>query len=79
MQLLLMSYNGSQLNAVINSLNFPTVVNGDNTTVSESVNINGGKEFKVDVNKNLTNMILLYLKILPLAGAILNIWLKSLQ
>lgn len=48
--------NGSQLNAVINSLNFPTVVNGDNTTVSESVNINGGKEFKVDVNKNLTNM-----------------------
>ena len=48
--------NGSQLNAVINSLNFPTVVDGDNTTVSESVNINGGKEFKVDVNKNLTNM-----------------------
>ena len=48
--------NGSQLNAVINSLNFPTVVNGDNTTVSESVNINGGKEFKVDINKNLTNM-----------------------
>ena len=37
-------------------MNFPTVVNGDNTTVSESVNINGGKEFKVDVNKNLTNM-----------------------
>lgn len=48
--------NGSQLNAVINSLNFTTVVDGDNTTVTESTNINGGKEFKVDVNKNLTNM-----------------------
>ena len=48
--------NGSQLNAVINSLNFTTVVDGDNTTVTESTNINGGKEFKVDVNKNLVNM-----------------------
>ena len=49
--------NGSQLNAVINSLNFTTVVDGNNTTVTESTNINGGKEFKVDVNKdiNLTN------------------------
>ena len=49
--------NGSQLNAVINSLNFSTVVGGDNTTVTESTNINGGKEFKVDINKdlNLTN------------------------
>ena len=45
--------NGSQLNAVINSLNFTTVVDGDNTTVAESVNINGGKEFKVNVNKDL--------------------------
>ena len=45
--------NGSQLNAVINSLNFTTVVGGDNTTVTESANINGGKEFKVDVNKDL--------------------------
>ena len=48
--------NGSQLNAVINSLNFTTVVDGDNTTVAESVNINGGKEFKVNVNKDLKNM-----------------------
>ena len=48
--------NGSQLNAVINSLNFPTVVDGDNTTVTESTNINGGKEYQVNLNKNLTNM-----------------------
>lgn len=48
--------NGSQLNAVINALKFTTVVDGDNTTVAESVNINGGKEFKVNVNKDLKNM-----------------------
>lgn len=48
--------NGSQLNAVINALKFTTVVEGTNTTVSESTNINGGKEFSVSVNKDLTNM-----------------------
>lgn len=48
--------NGSQLNAVINALKFTTVVDGDNTTVAESINIDGGKEFKVNVNKDLKNM-----------------------
>lgn len=48
--------NGSQLNAVINALKFSTVVEGTNTTVSESTNIDGGKEFSVSVNKDLTNM-----------------------
>lgn len=48
--------NGSQLNAVINALKFSTVAEGTNTTVSESTNINGGKEFSVSVNKDLTNM-----------------------
>ena len=45
--------NGSQLNAVINSLNFPTVVDGKNTTVAETVNINGGKEYQVNLNDNI--------------------------
>ena len=48
--------NGSQLNAVINALKFTTVVSGDNTTVKQSTNIDGGKEFSVSVNKDLTNM-----------------------
>lgn len=48
--------NGSQLNAVINALKFTTVVDGTNTTVTETKNINGVKEFAVHVNKNLTNM-----------------------
>lgn len=48
--------NGSQLNAVINALKFTTVVDGTNTTVTETKNINGGKEFAVHVNKDLTNM-----------------------
>ena len=46
--------NGSQLNAVINSMNFPTVVDGKNTTVAETVNINGGKEYQVNLNKDIT-------------------------
>lgn len=48
--------NGSQLNAVINALKFTTVAEGTNTTVTQSINIDGGKEFAVHVNKNLTNM-----------------------
>lgn len=48
--------NGSQLNAVINALKFTTVVDGTNTTVTETKNIDGGKEFAVYVNKDLTNM-----------------------
>lgn len=48
--------NGSQLNAVINALKFTTVVDGINTTVTETKNIDGGKEFAVHVNKDLTNM-----------------------
>ncbi|MDU2208410.1 MAG: YadA-like family protein [Veillonella sp.] len=48
--------NGSQLNAVINALKITTVVEGANTTVSETKNIDGGKEFSVSVNKDLTNM-----------------------
>lgn len=48
--------NGSQLNAVINALKFTTVVEGANTTVTQSTNIDGGKEFAVHVNKDLTNM-----------------------
>lgn len=48
--------NGSQLNAVINSLNFTTVSDGNNTTVTQSVNLDGGKEFAVHVNKDLHNM-----------------------
>lgn len=48
--------NGSQLNAVINALKFTTVAEGTNTTVSETQNIDGGKEFSVSVNKDLTNM-----------------------
>ena len=48
--------NGSQLNAVINALKFTTVAEGTNTTVSETKNIDGGKEFSVSVNKDLTNM-----------------------
>lgn len=48
--------NGSQLNAVINALKFTTVVGGDNTTVNKTQNIDGGKEFSVSVNKDLTNM-----------------------
>ena len=48
--------NGSQLNAVINALKFTTVVDGDNTTVHKTQNIDGGKEFSVSVNKDLTNM-----------------------
>ena len=48
--------NGSQLNAVINALKFTTVVDGTNTTVTETKNIDGGKEFAVHVNKDLVNM-----------------------
>lgn len=48
--------NGSQLNAVINALKFTTVAEGTNTTVTQSTNIDGGKEFVVHVNKDLTNM-----------------------
>lgn len=48
--------NGSQLNAVINALKFSTVVEGTNTTVTPSTNIDGGKEFAVHVNKDLVNM-----------------------
>ena len=48
--------NGSQLNAVINSLNFTTVGDGNNTTVSQTTNINGGMEFAVNVNKYLHDM-----------------------
>jgi hypothetical protein len=48
--------NGSQLNAVINALKFTTVVEGTNTTVTQSTNIDGGKEFAVHVNKDLINM-----------------------
>ena len=48
--------NGSQLNAVINALKFTTVADGANTTVSKTQNIDGGKEFSVSVNKDLTNM-----------------------
>lgn len=48
--------NGSQLNAVINALKFTTVAEGTNTTVTQSINIDGGKEFAVHVNKDLTNM-----------------------
>lgn len=48
--------NGSQLNAVINALKFSTVAEGTNTTVSQTQNIDGGKEFSVNVNKDLTNM-----------------------
>ena len=48
--------NGSQLNAVINSLNFTTVGDGNNTTVSQTTNLNGGMEFAVNVNKDLNNM-----------------------
>lgn len=48
--------NGSQLNAVINSLNFTTVGDGNNTTVFQTTNINGGMEFSVNVNKDLHDM-----------------------
>ena len=48
--------NGSQLNAVINSLNFTTVGDGNNTTVSQTTNLNGGMEFSVNVNKDLHDM-----------------------
>lgn len=48
--------NGSQLNAVINALKFTTVAEGTNTTVTQSTNIDGGKEFAVHVNKDLDNM-----------------------
>lgn len=48
--------NGSQLNAVINALKFTTVAEGTNTTVIQSTNIDGGKEFAVHVNKDLVNM-----------------------
>ena len=48
--------NGSQLNAVINALKFTTVAEGANTTVTQSTNIDGGKEFAVHVNKDLANM-----------------------
>lgn len=48
--------NGSQLNAVINSLNFTTVGDGNNTTVSQTTNLNGGMEFAVNVNKDLHGM-----------------------
>lgn len=48
--------NGSQLNAVINALKFTTVAKGRNTTVTQSTNIDGGKEFAVHVNKDLVNM-----------------------
>lgn len=48
--------NGSQLNAVINSLNFTTVGDGNNTTVSQTTNLNGGMEFAVNVNNDLHDM-----------------------
>lgn len=48
--------NGSQLNAVINSLNFTTVGDGNNTTVTQTNNLNGGMEFAVNVNKDLHDM-----------------------
>ena len=48
--------NGSQLNAVINALKFTTVAEGTNTTVTQSTNIDGGKEFAIHVNKDLANM-----------------------
>lgn len=48
--------NGSQLNAVINALKFTTVAEGTNTTVTQSTNIDGGKEFAVHVNKDLADM-----------------------
>ena len=48
--------NGSQLNAVIKALKFTTVAEGRNTTVTQSTNIDGGKEFAVHVNKDLVNM-----------------------
>ena len=48
--------NGSQLNAVINALKFTTVSEGTNTTVTQSTNIDGGKEFAVNVNKDLHDM-----------------------
>ena len=48
--------NGSQLNAVINSLNFTTVGDGNNTTVSQTTNLNGGMKFSVNVNKDLHDM-----------------------
>ena len=48
--------NGSQLNAVINALKFTTVAEGRNTTVTQSTNIDGGKEFAVHVNKDLVNI-----------------------
>lgn len=48
--------NGSQLNSVINALKFTTVADGANTTVNKTQNIDGGKEFSVSVNKDLTNM-----------------------
>lgn len=48
--------NGSQLNAVINALKFTTVSEGANTTVTQSTNIDGGKEFAVHVNKDMVNM-----------------------
>lgn len=48
--------NGSQLNAVINALKFTTVAEGTNTTVTQSTNIDGGKEFAVHVNKDMFNM-----------------------
>nr|DAV22024.1 MAG TPA: hypothetical protein [Caudoviricetes sp.] len=48
--------NGSQLNAVINALKFTTVAEGTNTTVKQTTNIDGGKEFSVHVNKDLVNM-----------------------
>ena len=48
--------NGSQLNAVINALKFTTVAEGTNTTVKQTTNIDGGKEFSVHINKDLVNM-----------------------
>ena len=48
--------NGSQLNAVINALKFTTIAEGTNTTVKQTTNIDGGKEFSVHVNKDLVNM-----------------------
>lgn len=48
--------NGSQLNAVINALKFTTVAEGTNTTVKQTTNIDGGKEFSVHVNKDLVNI-----------------------
>ena len=41
---------------MINALKFTTVAEGANTTVTQSTNIDGGKEFAVHVNKDLTNM-----------------------